>query len=155
MGIKGQYLIFDTGVINIRKFGGYEVFISWQKNHQTIVAYGEERTALNNDQTHWPENLTDFWPMGGVATTNCRSAVTNTSGLFSRERAIQPTLGYSGLIALSPWSNVGCWVRIRDRSAQTSCVLFRWIHVSVSTVARLNHEDAVLPTYAQAVMTHP
>ena len=27
MGIKGQYLIFDTGVINIRKFGGYEVFI--------------------------------------------------------------------------------------------------------------------------------
>jgi hypothetical protein len=28
MGIKGQYLIFDTGVINIRKFGGYEVMIS-------------------------------------------------------------------------------------------------------------------------------
>ncbi len=25
MGIKGQYLIFDNGVINIRKFGGYEV----------------------------------------------------------------------------------------------------------------------------------
>ena len=25
LGIKGQYLIFDTGVINIRKFGGYEV----------------------------------------------------------------------------------------------------------------------------------
>lgn len=25
MGIKGQYLIFDTGVINMRKFGGYEV----------------------------------------------------------------------------------------------------------------------------------
>ncbi|QIV94333.1 DUF2797 domain-containing protein [Allofrancisella frigidaquae] len=24
MGIKGQYLIFDTGVINIRKFGGYK-----------------------------------------------------------------------------------------------------------------------------------
>ena len=24
-GIKGQYLIFDTGVLNIRKFGGYEV----------------------------------------------------------------------------------------------------------------------------------
>lgn len=24
-GIKGQYLIFDTGVINIRKFGGYEI----------------------------------------------------------------------------------------------------------------------------------
>ena len=24
-GIKGQYLIFDTGVINIRKFTGYEV----------------------------------------------------------------------------------------------------------------------------------
>lgn len=27
-GIKGQYLIFDTGVINIRKFAGYEVEVS-------------------------------------------------------------------------------------------------------------------------------
>lgn len=27
-GIKGQYLIFDTGVINIRRFGGYKVSIS-------------------------------------------------------------------------------------------------------------------------------
>ncbi len=27
-GIKGQYLIFDTGVINIRKFGGYEVTLN-------------------------------------------------------------------------------------------------------------------------------
>ena len=26
-GIKGQYLIFDTGVINIRKFGSYEVTV--------------------------------------------------------------------------------------------------------------------------------
>ena len=25
MGIKGQYLIFDTGVINIRKYGGYHI----------------------------------------------------------------------------------------------------------------------------------
>ncbi len=25
LGVKGQYLIFDTGVINIRKFAGYEV----------------------------------------------------------------------------------------------------------------------------------
>lgn len=25
MGIKGQYLLFDTGVINIRKFGGYQI----------------------------------------------------------------------------------------------------------------------------------
>jgi hypothetical protein len=24
-GIKGQYLLLDTGVINIRKFSGYEV----------------------------------------------------------------------------------------------------------------------------------
>jgi hypothetical protein len=24
-GIKGQYLIFDTGVLNIRKFSGYQV----------------------------------------------------------------------------------------------------------------------------------
>ncbi len=28
VGIKGQYLIFDTGVINIRKFGSYEVSAS-------------------------------------------------------------------------------------------------------------------------------
>ncbi|MFK7864122.1 MAG: DUF2797 domain-containing protein [Pseudohongiellaceae bacterium] len=28
LGIKGQYLIFDTGVINMRKFGGYEVELS-------------------------------------------------------------------------------------------------------------------------------
>ena len=28
LGIKGQYLIFDTGVINIRKFGGYQVAFS-------------------------------------------------------------------------------------------------------------------------------
>ncbi len=28
LGIKGQYLIFDTGVINIRKFTGYEVAVS-------------------------------------------------------------------------------------------------------------------------------
>lgn len=25
LGIKGQYLIFDTGVLNVRKFGGYQV----------------------------------------------------------------------------------------------------------------------------------
>jgi len=28
IGIKGQYLILDTGVINIRKFGGYKVEVS-------------------------------------------------------------------------------------------------------------------------------
>jgi hypothetical protein len=28
LGIKGQYLIFDTGVINIRSYAGYEVEIS-------------------------------------------------------------------------------------------------------------------------------
>lgn len=28
MGIKGQYLILDTGVINIRKYGGYEVAVT-------------------------------------------------------------------------------------------------------------------------------
>jgi hypothetical protein len=27
-GIKGQYLLFDTGVINLRKFGGYELRVS-------------------------------------------------------------------------------------------------------------------------------
>jgi hypothetical protein len=26
-GIKGQYLILDSGVINIRKFAGYEVTV--------------------------------------------------------------------------------------------------------------------------------
>jgi hypothetical protein len=25
MGIKGQYLLFDTGVINMRKYGGYQL----------------------------------------------------------------------------------------------------------------------------------
>ena len=29
MGIKGQYLMFDTGVINIRKFSSYEVRVSY------------------------------------------------------------------------------------------------------------------------------
>jgi hypothetical protein len=28
MGIKGQYLMFDTGVINIRKFSSYDVRVS-------------------------------------------------------------------------------------------------------------------------------
>ena len=27
-GIKGQYLIFDTGVINMRKFGGYHMALN-------------------------------------------------------------------------------------------------------------------------------
>jgi hypothetical protein len=29
LGIKGQYLIFDTGVINLRRFAGYEVQLSY------------------------------------------------------------------------------------------------------------------------------
>lgn len=29
MGVKGQYLIFDSGVINIRKFQGYEVELTY------------------------------------------------------------------------------------------------------------------------------
>jgi hypothetical protein len=28
-GIKGQYLLFDSGVINIRKFTGYEVSVDY------------------------------------------------------------------------------------------------------------------------------
>jgi hypothetical protein len=28
MGIKGQYLLLDSGVINLRKFGGYEITFS-------------------------------------------------------------------------------------------------------------------------------
>jgi hypothetical protein len=28
LGIKGQYLIFDTGVINMRKYGGYDIELS-------------------------------------------------------------------------------------------------------------------------------
>ncbi|MDD9896478.1 MAG: DUF2797 domain-containing protein, partial [Gammaproteobacteria bacterium] len=27
-GVKGQYLIFDTGVINLRRFSGYEIKLS-------------------------------------------------------------------------------------------------------------------------------
>jgi len=30
MGIKGQYLLFDTGVINMRKYGGYSLELSQQ-----------------------------------------------------------------------------------------------------------------------------
>ena len=30
MGVKGQYLIFDTGVINMRKYGGYHLSLSAQ-----------------------------------------------------------------------------------------------------------------------------
>lgn len=29
MGIKGQYLLLDTGVLNIRKFGGYKLHLSY------------------------------------------------------------------------------------------------------------------------------
>jgi hypothetical protein len=28
LGIKGQYLILDTGVLNVRKFTGYQVAVS-------------------------------------------------------------------------------------------------------------------------------
>jgi hypothetical protein len=27
-GIKGQYLIFDNGVLNVRKFAGYEICLT-------------------------------------------------------------------------------------------------------------------------------
>ena len=33
MGIKGQYLIFDSGVINIRKFAGYEIEVKPSNFH--------------------------------------------------------------------------------------------------------------------------
>ncbi|MCL6414725.1 DUF2797 domain-containing protein [Aestuariirhabdus sp. Z084] len=32
-GIKGQYLIFDTGVLNVRKFSGYLVGLSLEQEH--------------------------------------------------------------------------------------------------------------------------
>jgi hypothetical protein len=36
-GIKGQYLILDTGVLNLRKFGGYEImFGEKMSNPKTI-----------------------------------------------------------------------------------------------------------------------
>ena len=28
LGIKGQYLILDSGVLNVRKYGGYEIELS-------------------------------------------------------------------------------------------------------------------------------
>ncbi len=31
LGIKGQYLLFDQGVLNVRKFGGYEVSCSYRR----------------------------------------------------------------------------------------------------------------------------
>ena len=33
LGIKGQYLIFDSGVINIRKFGSYHVSAQFNKDN--------------------------------------------------------------------------------------------------------------------------
>jgi len=30
LGIKGQYLLFDTGVINMRKYGGYQLSLTTQ-----------------------------------------------------------------------------------------------------------------------------
>jgi hypothetical protein len=35
-GIKGQYLLLDTGVINIRKFAGYEVEVSWYRSGEKL-----------------------------------------------------------------------------------------------------------------------
>ena len=32
LGIKGQYLMFDTGVINIRKYGGYNLEVKVHDN---------------------------------------------------------------------------------------------------------------------------
>ena len=32
-GIKGQYLIFDTGVINVRKYGGYQLTLAVCDKH--------------------------------------------------------------------------------------------------------------------------
>jgi hypothetical protein len=29
VGIKGQYLILDTGVLNLRKYGGYRLAIDY------------------------------------------------------------------------------------------------------------------------------
>jgi len=29
MGIKGQYLIFEKGVINMRKFSSYQIFVEY------------------------------------------------------------------------------------------------------------------------------
>jgi len=29
MGIKGQYLILDTGVINLRKYSGYQIALGY------------------------------------------------------------------------------------------------------------------------------
>ncbi len=36
-GIKGQYLLFDTGVINIRKFTSYYVSIDYTENNETVL----------------------------------------------------------------------------------------------------------------------
>ena len=30
LGIKGQYLMLDTGVLNVRKFGGYQIRLEIQ-----------------------------------------------------------------------------------------------------------------------------
>jgi hypothetical protein len=42
-GIKGQYLLLDTGVINVRKFSGYEIEFSLDQSKQT------DRLAATSD----------------------------------------------------------------------------------------------------------
>jgi hypothetical protein len=32
LGIKGQYLILDNGVLNVRKYGGYEIAFSAEQD---------------------------------------------------------------------------------------------------------------------------
>jgi hypothetical protein len=36
-GIKGQYLLLDTGVINIRKFSGYEIIFSTESKEHAVL----------------------------------------------------------------------------------------------------------------------
>ena len=48
LGIKGQYLLLDTGVINIRKFSGYEVDFS--------AALAEQVSPATTDNAPRPDN---------------------------------------------------------------------------------------------------
>ena len=44
LGVKGQYLILDSGVINMRKYGGYE--LEWESDMAPAESATEAATAL-------------------------------------------------------------------------------------------------------------
>jgi len=53
-GIKGQYLILSTGVINMRKYGGYELEWEWDPMAAPAMAAAPGTVAPNGASTAFP-----------------------------------------------------------------------------------------------------